>query len=249
MHVRSRRTSAISAVVALAAVVSAAGPRPGVNARPSSRLSLQDSADARRRMVQEQIRARGIRNPAVLEAMGRVPRHLFVPREVRALAYEDTPLPIGQGQTISQPFIVAYMTEALQLSRDHTVLEIGTGSGYQAAVLADLVREVLTIEIIPELAERARRTLAEAGYKNVQVRTGNGYLGWPERAPFPRIIVTAAPDEIPKALLDQLAVGGIMILPVGTEFQEIAVVTKTAKGITERRTIAVRFVPMVRKPK
>lgn len=204
---------------------------------------------ARLRMVEEQIRARGVRSPSVLDVMARVPRHLFVPPAVRDLAYEDTPLPIGQDQTISQPFIVAYMTEALQLSRDHTVLEIGTGSGYQAAVLAELVGEVYTIEILADLAERARRTLAETGYRNVHVRTGNGYLGWPEHAPFPRIIVTAAPDEIPSALLDQLAVGGLMVIPVGTLFQEMTIVTKGAHGVTQKKTMAVRFVPMVKKPR
>ena len=177
--------------------------------------------------------------------MSRVPRHLFVPLEVRPFAYEDRPLPIGQGQTISQPYIVAYMTEALQTAPDHTVLEIGTGSGYQAAVLAELAREVYTIEIIPELADCARRTLAEAGYRNVQVRTGNGYLGWPERAPFQRIIVTAAPPEIPAALVDQLAIGGTMVIPVGTTFQQMTIVTKTAQSITQERTLPVRFVPMV----
>jgi protein-L-isoaspartate(D-aspartate) O-methyltransferase len=203
---------------------------------------------ARLRMVDEQIKARGIRTPAVLDVMARVPRHLFVPPAVRHRAYEDTPLPIGQGQTISQPFIVAYMTEALQISRDHVVLEIGTGSGYQAAVLAEMVHEVYTIEIVADLAERARRTLAEAGYRNVHVRTGNGYLGWPDRAPFPRIIVTAAPDEIPSALLDQLAVGGTMVLPVGTLFQEMTIVTKDSHGVTQKKTIPVRFVPMVDKP-
>src|SRR6185436_15162813 len=181
--------------------------------------------------------------------MGRVPRHLFVPPAVRDLAYADRPLPIGLGQTISQPYIVAYMTEALSLAPDQTVLEIGTGSGYQAAVLAELVREVLTIEIVPELAERARQTLAQAGYKNIDVRTGNGYLGWPERAPFQRIIVTAAPEKIPQALVDQLAVGGIMVVPVGTGNQEIVIITKTPDGVTQKRTIEVRFVPMVSKPR
>ncbi|MBI4485179.1 MAG: protein-L-isoaspartate(D-aspartate) O-methyltransferase [Acidobacteria bacterium] len=204
---------------------------------------------ARLRMVESQIKARGIRNPAVLDAMARVPRHLFIPPAEQHRAYDDMPLPIGQGQTISQPYIVAYMTEALQLSRDHAVLEIGTGSGYQAAVLAELAREVYTIEIVADLADRARRSLAEAGYRNVQVRTGNGYLGWPERAPFPRIIVTAAPDEIPPALIDQLAVGGIMVLPVGTLFQQMTIVTKDARGVTQKQTIPVRFVPMVNKPK
>ena len=178
-----------------------------------------------------------------------MPRHLFVPPELRARAYENSPLSIGLGQTISQPYIVAYMTEALQVTRDHAVLEIGTGSGYQAAVLAELAREVLTLEIVAQLADRARATLSEAGYTNVTVRTGNGYLGWPERAPFQRIIVTAAPDAIPQALVDQLAVGGIMVAPVGTASQEIVIVTKTREGVAEKRTIPVRFVPMVQKPK
>lgn len=217
--------------------------------RDQSDTQNDRQAVARRQMVDEQIKARGISSSAVLDVMARVPRHLFVPPEVRHLAYEDTPLPIGQGQTISQPFIVAYMTEALQLARDHTVLEIGTGSGYQAAVLAELVREVYTIEIVAELAQRARRTLKDAGYRNVQVKTGNGYLGWPERAPFPRIIVTAAPDEIPSALLDQLAVGGMMVIPVGTMFQEMTIVTKGTHGVTQQTTMPVRFVPMVNKPR
>jgi protein-L-isoaspartate(D-aspartate) O-methyltransferase len=206
-------------------------------------------AVARARMVQEQIRSRGVHNPDVLRAMGRVPRHFFVPRDLQRRAYEDNPLPIGKGQTISQPYIVAYMTEALSVGRDHKVLEIGTGSGYQAAVLAELAREVYTIEIVPELSERARVALAEKGYRNVHVRTGNGYLGWPEQAPFPRIIVTAAPAEIPSALVDQLAVGGTMVIPVGTSFQEIRIVTKDVRGVTQKRTIDVRFVPMIGAPK
>jgi protein-L-isoaspartate(D-aspartate) O-methyltransferase len=204
---------------------------------------------ARRRMVDTQIRARDVSSPAVLKAMARVPRHLFVPLEVRAFAYDDRPLPIGQGQTISQPFIVGYMTQALQTSPGDRVLEIGTGSGYQAAVLAEMVREVFTVEIVPELADRARRTLADLGYRNVHVRTGNGYLGWPEHAPFPRIIVTAAPEEIPPALVAQLAVGGTMVLPVGTGLQEITIVTKTVGGVTQKKTLAVRFVPMVERPR
>ena len=212
-------------------------------------LSAQDVAAERQRMVDTQLRAEGIRDDAVLRAMAKVPRHLFVPQDLRPRAYENTPLPIGLGQTISQPFIVAYMTEALQARADHTILEIGTGSGYQAAVLAELAKEVLSIEIVPELAERARTTLTEAGYRNVTVRAGNGYLGWPERAPFQRIIVTAAPETIPQALVDQLAVGGIMVVPVGTLFQEMIIVTKTAQGVAEKRTIPVRFVPMVNKPK
>ena len=202
----------------------------------------------RERMVETQIRARDVTNAAVLQAMGRVPRHLFVPDDVRPFSYEDRPLPIGRGQTISQPYIVAYMTEALQLEPAHTVLEIGTGSGYQAAVLADIVKQVYSVEIVPDLAETARRSIAEAGYRNVEVRTGNGYMGWREHAPFDRIIVTAAPPEIPQALVDQLAVGGIMVVPVGTESQEIVVINKTPGGVIQKRTIEVRFVPMVSKP-
>jgi protein-L-isoaspartate(D-aspartate) O-methyltransferase len=209
----------------------------------------QDAADSRvaerARMVAQQIRARGISDAALLDAMARVPRHLFVPPSEQRAAYEDRPLPIGVGQTISQPYIVAYMTDALDVSPTHTVLEIGTGSGYQAAVLAELVGEVYTIEIVPELAERARRTLAAAGYRNVQVRTGNGYGGWPERAPFDRIIVTAAPPSIPQALVHQLAVGGTMVVPVGTAWQKMTIIRKTDRGVTRTETIPVRFVPMV----
>jgi protein-L-isoaspartate(D-aspartate) O-methyltransferase len=202
----------------------------------------------RERMIDTQIVAREVRDAAVLQAMRRVPRHLFVPEDLRPFAYEDRPLPIGRGQTISQPYIVAYMTEALQLTPAHKVLEIGTGSGYQAAILAEIVTQVYSIEIVPDLAETARRALAQAGYRNVEVRTGNGYLGWPEHAPFDRIIVTAAPPQIPQALVDQLAVGGIMVVPVGTSHQELVVVTKTPRGATQTRTIEVRFVPMVSKP-
>ena len=208
----------------------------------------QDFQAMRDRMVDTQIRARDVQDAAVLRAMRRVPRHLFVPDDIRPYAYDDRPLPIGRGQTISQPYIVAYMTQALQLQTSHTVLEIGTGSGYQSAVLAELVSQVYSIEIVPDLAESARRALAQAGYRNVEVRAGNGYLGWPERAPFDRIIVTAAPPEIPQALVAQLAVGGIMVVPVGTSYQEIVIITKTPAGVTEKRTIEVRFVPMVSKP-
>ncbi len=209
-------------------------------------LAQNDNTQAARdRMVAAQIRARGVVNEAVLNAMARVPRHLFVPDDVRSLAYDDRPLPIGHGQTISQPYIVGYMTETLQLSPEHQVLEIGTGSGYQAAVLAAIAKQVYSIEIVPELAERARQTLSKLGYRNVDVRAGDGYRGWPERAPFARIIVTAAPPDIPQALVDQLAVGGLMVVPVGTDNQEIVIVTKNEKGIAQKRTIAVRFVPMV----
>ena len=202
----------------------------------------------RQRMVEEQLRARGIRSRAVLEAMLRVPRHRFVPAAVTHLAYRDHPLPIGQEQTISQPFIVAYMTEAADISRTERVLEIGTGSGYQAAILGEVAREVYTIEIIPELAAGARRILHELGYGNVNVRTGNGYLGWAERAPFDAIIVTAAPDHVPPALVEQLAVNGRMVIPVGTTNQEMMIITKTREGVIHRRTIPVRFVPMTGRP-
>ena len=208
----------------------------------------QDFQAMRERMVDTQIRARDVQDAAVLQAMRRVPRHLFVPDDMRPYAYDDRPLPIGRGQTISQPYIVGYMTQALQLQPSHTVLEIGTGSGYQAAILAELVKQVYSIEIVPDLAESARRALTQAGYRNVEVRSGNGYLGWPERAPFDRIIVTAAPPEIPQALVDQLAVGGIMVVPVGTAYQEMVIITKTPSGVTQTRTIEVRFVPMVSKP-
>ncbi len=169
----------------------------------------------RQQMVREQIRRRGVADPAVLDAMARVPRHLFVPDGLRAEAYVDHPLPIGQGQTISQPYIVALMTELLALDRSQKVLEIGTGSGYQAAVLAELVDSVYTIEIRDELARQAGDLLDRLGYENVHVRVGNGYRGWPEEAPFDAIIVTASPPEIPEALVEQLKVGGRMVVPVG----------------------------------
>ena len=202
----------------------------------------------RQQMVDTQIRARQVQSESVLQAMARVPRHLFVPESLRPYAYEDRPLPIGREQTISQPYIVGYMTDVLQLEPSHRVLEIGTGSGYQAAVLAEIATHVYSIEIVPELADGARRALTESGYRNVDVRTGNGYLGWPDRAPFDRIIVTAAPPTIPNALVDQLAVGGIMVVPVGTDYQEIAIISRSATGTTETRTIGVRFVPMVTRP-
>jgi len=203
----------------------------------------------RERMVETQIRARDLQNATVLDAMRLVPRHLFVPDDLKPFAYDDRPLPIGHDQTISQPYIVGYMTDALQLEPAHTVLEIGTGSGYQAAILADIARQVYSIEIVPDLAETAKRAIAAAGYTNVEVRTGNGYLGWREHAPFDRIIVTAAPPDIPEALVEQLAVGGVMVLPVGTANQEIVVITKTPAGIAQKRAIQVRFVPMVSRPK
>ena len=198
----------------------------------------------RHRMVARQISDRGIRDPRVLEAMRSVPRHRFVPESLQDRAYADTPLPVGSDQTISQPYIVAYMTEALRLPADATVLEIGTGSGYQAAVLAEVAREVYSIEIVPELATRSASVLEELGHDNVHVRLGDGYRGWPEEAPFDGIIVTAAPDHVPPALVEQLAVGARLVIPVGRFTQEMMVVTKTAEGSTSETTIPVRFVPM-----
>ena len=221
----------------------------------SPRVAAQSATTAkdsfalqREAMVDHQVRARGIEDPAVLEAMREVPRHRFVPPPMAHLAYSDQPLPIASDQTISQPYIVAYMTEAADISPNEKVLEIGTGSGYQAAVLGEIAREVYTIEIIPELAEQARRTLAELGYENVHTKTGNGYLGWPEHAPFDAIVVTAAPEAVPEALVNQLAVGGRMVIPVGTTFQEMMIIERTPQGVVERRTIPVRFVPMTGKP-
>jgi protein-L-isoaspartate(D-aspartate) O-methyltransferase len=224
---------------ALAACVAAAPP-------------VQSDAEwntRRFRMVETQIRLRGVKDERVLRAMLKVPRHLFMPEARRAEAYEDHPVPIGLGQTISQPFIVAYMTEALRLAPTDRVLEIGTGSGYQAAILGEIVREVCTMEIIPELAERATTTLESLGYRNVRVRTGNGYLGWPEAAPFDKIIVTAAPDDVPKALVDQLGENGTMIVPVGVLDQMMTIIRKTPLGVVQRETIPVLFVPMTGKPK
>jgi protein-L-isoaspartate(D-aspartate) O-methyltransferase len=203
-------------------------------------------AAERARMVQEQVRARGVRDRAVLAAMARVPRHQFVPASYQHLAYRDHPLPIGLDQTISQPYIVAYMTEAAAILPGEKVLEIGTGSGYQAAVLAELAREVYTIEILPELATGARSLLRRLGYTNVQVRTGDGYEGWEEHAPFDAILVTAAPDHVPPALVEQLAVNGRMVIPVGGDEQVMRVLTKTAEGVVEEDLLPVRFVPLVR---
>ncbi len=202
---------------------------------------------ARDAMVKDQIAARGISDPHVLAAMRAVPRHRFVPPEQTSEAYQDRPLSIGFGQTISQPYIVAFMTEALQLAPTHRVLEVGTGSGYQAAVLAELVKEVYTIEIVPELADRSRRLLHELGYENVRVVAGDGYAGLPQQAPFDRIIVTAAPDHVPQPLVDQLGVGGRMILPVGGWWrQQLQVLTKTAAGVASEPTLDVLFVPLTR---
>jgi protein-L-isoaspartate(D-aspartate) O-methyltransferase len=196
-------------------------------------------------MVEYQIRRRGVKDRKVLRAMLKVPRHLFVPEQMKELAYGDEPLPIGEGQTISQPYIVAYMTEALRLRGRERVLEIGTGSGYQTAILAEIVREVYTVELIPELSARARGVLDKLGYRNIQFRVGDGTLGWPEHAPFDAILVSAAPASVPPALVEQLKPGGKMIIPVGTDFQELVLVTRKETGWDEQRLIGVRFVPLI----
>ena len=197
-------------------------------------------------MADSQIRARGVRDKRVLGAMEKVPRHLFVPEELRASAYADEPLPIGEGQTISQPYIVAYMTEQLRLEGLEKVLEIGTGSGYQTAVLAELVRDVYTVEIVAKLSARAKGVLDGLGCGNVHYLVGDGSAGWPEEAPFDAVMVTAAAAGIPQALEDQLAAGGRMIVPVGTDLQELVLVRREAKGLRRERLLAVRFVPLVR---
>ena len=198
----------------------------------------------RDRMVSEQILARGISDPAVLHAMHTVPRHRFVPTGESAQAYEDHPLPIGFGQTISQPYIVAFMTEALRLQPQESVLEIGTGSGYQAAILAQLVKHVWTIEIIPTLAERARLTFESLGISNITSRSGDGYNGWIQHAPFDAVMLTAAPDHVPQPLLDQLKEGGRLISPIGTHPQELILMIKTAHGFEQKVLLPVAFVPM-----
>jgi protein-L-isoaspartate(D-aspartate) O-methyltransferase len=203
-----------------------------------------DRADERRRMVEQQLRARDIKDARVLAAMERVPRHRFVPESVRAEAYNDHPVPIGHGQTISQPYIVGFMSEALEIAPEDRVLEIGTGSGYQAAILGELAREVYTMEIIEPLAASARATLDSLGYRNIHVRAGNGYDGWPEHAPYDRIIVTAAPPEVPSALVEQLKPGGLMAVPVGTVIQELKILRRTESGVETLKTLPVQFVPM-----
>jgi len=202
---------------------------------------------ARALMVAEQIEGRGVRDPAVLAAMRKVPRHRFVPESLRGQSYDDHPLPIGLGQTISQPYIVALMTELSHPRAGMKVLEVGTGSGYQAAVLAEIVGAVVTIEIVPELGQRATKTLREMGYRNIRVFVGDGFDGRPQDAPFDAIVVTAAPETIPPPLLAQLAAGGRLVIPVGSAEQELLVVTKTQDGYRRESVIPVRFVPMTGK--
>jgi protein-L-isoaspartate(D-aspartate) O-methyltransferase len=230
-------TAAVLAAVNLACAAWGASESPATAAGRS--------ADERRAaMVTTQLVPRGITDPRVLAAMRAVPRHLFVPEAQRARAYEDRALPVGEDQTISQPYIVALMTQLARVEPGAKVLEVGTGSGYQAAILAAMGARVYTIEIIPALAQRALRTLDSLGYRGIEHRTGDGYGGWPDAAPFSAILVTAAPDHVPRPLVDQLAPGGRLVIPVGADVQKLMVVTRTGEGTRTEEVIPVRFVPM-----
>ena len=211
-------------------------------------MGQTDYAAMRKAMIENQLKMRGIYDKNTLKAMSKVPRHLFVPKDQQIYAYSDGPLPIGQKQTISQPYMVAYMTQAIKPWKNKKVLEIGTGSGYQAAVLAEIVDSVYTIEIIPELGEKAKNLLKGLGYKNVQVRVGDGYHGWPEEAPFDAIIVTAGAEEIPRPLVEQLKDGGRMVIPVGPHHgvRDLMLLTKKNGKIKTKSLMAVRFVPFTR---
>ena len=210
--------------------------------------SADDYAEMRWRMVEDQIISRGIRDSAVINAMLKIPRHEFVPPGSRESAYGDSPVPIGKGQTISQPYIVALMSEVLRPAPGQKILEVGTGSGYQTAILAETGADVYTIEIISELAERTRSLLEKLGYSDIHFRVGDGYAGWEENAPYDGIIVTAAPGDVPDALVSQLREGGRMVIPVGGENQELLLIEKSEKGISYRKVTSVRFVPMTGEP-
>jgi protein-L-isoaspartate(D-aspartate) O-methyltransferase len=249
---RNKLPSRLASFLLIVFLLSCSFPFPSVegsesgNARsPADSAESPETREARARMVQEQIIARGIRDPRLLEALRTIPRHRFVPPEMQPAAYQDTPLPIGLGQTISQPYVVAFMTEALELKPQDRVLEIGTGSGYQAAVLSLLAREVYSMEIVERLGKQAEARLKEMGYSNVRVRIGNGYRGWPEAAPFDAIIVTAAPEDVPRALVEQLRLGGRMVVPVGRFEQDLIRIRRTPKGLERENLLPVRFVPMV----
>lgn len=208
-------------------------------------MMWEEFQEERENMVEAQIAARGVKDKNVLKAMRKVPRHVFVPKDMKTHSYNDEPLPIGEGQTISQPYIVAFMTEILQLKEDDVVLEIGTGSGYQTAVLAEIVNEVYSIEIIKSLSTQAQVILQKLEYGNIHFKTGDGSHGWVEHAPFDKIMVTAAPSKVPEKLQNQLEVGGRMIIPVGAAFQELVLVFKGKKKSKKKSLIPVRFVPLV----
>ena len=196
-------------------------------------------------MVKAQLEARGIKDRNVLDAMIKIPRHEFVPENMKAYAYQDEPLPIGKGQTISQPYIVAYMTEVLALNGNERVLEIGTGSGYQAAILAEIVKEVFTMEIVSSLSAKAQKVLERLGYKNIYFKVGDGTWGWEENAPYDAILVTAAPAEVPKTLQEQLKIPGRMVIPVGSTFQELVLIMREKKKFKKKNLLPVRFVPLI----
>ena len=214
----------------------------------SSRSFQDQYAGLREKMVRDQIERRGVSNKETLKAMRAVPRHLFVPQQMQAYAYEDRPLSIGNSQTISQPYIVAFMTASIQPDPSYRVLEIGTGSGYQAAVLGEIVKEVYTIEIIAELSKQAQKRFTDQGYTNIITKIGDGYSGWPEKAPFDAIIVTAAPPEVPQPLIDQLKEGGKLIIPVGPRYQvqSLQLITKKNGKVKTQNLFPVRFVPFTR---
>ncbi len=225
-------------------------PAPGfVAPAQAAIISAHEFARLREEMVKTQVEKRGIRNSRVLSAMRKVPRHLFVPETFRSVAYMDQPLPIGEGQTVSQPYIVALMTELAEIEEGEKVLEVGTGSGYQAAVLLEMTPKVYSIEINPKLAEFARRNLRKAGCSRVRTVVGDGYQGWPDAAPFDAILVTAAPDHIPQPLLDQLAEGGVLVVPVGSRrsVQTLTKIRKKEGKILTEKSHLVSFVPLIRK--
>jgi protein-L-isoaspartate(D-aspartate) O-methyltransferase len=205
----------------------------------------KDYNEKRERMVKDQIEARGVKDKKILEAMKKVPRHMFVPWNMRSYAYHDEPLPIGEGQTISQPYIVAYMSEVLRLKGNERILEIGTGSGYQAAILAEVSNEVFTMEIVKSLSLRAEKILEKLEYENIYFKVGDGTYGWKEHAPYDAIMVTAAPDIVPESLREQLKVSGRMIVPVGSTFQELVLITREKKKFKEKKLLPVRFVPLI----
>lgn len=243
-----RRQPSSSILARIAAVVLIMSASPGFAAQQLEEPRMAATGDEwvaqRRQMVSSQIVRRDVRQEEVLRALELVPRHLFVPSSHRGEAYADHPLPIGWGQTISQPYIVALMTELLELDSNDKVLEIGTGSGYHAAVLSRVAGKVFTIEIIEDLGLQAARTLKSLGYDNVEVKIGDGYQGWPEHAPFDAVILTAAPPELPQPLIDQLRVGGRLVVPLGAVVQDLTIYTKTADGLEKRTVAPVRFVPM-----
>jgi protein-L-isoaspartate(D-aspartate) O-methyltransferase len=201
--------------------------------------------EKRERMVDSQIETRGVKDRKILAAMRKIPRHVFVPENMKRYAYQDEPLLIGEGQTISQPYIVAYMSEALQLKGHERVLEVGTGSGYQAVILAEIVKEVFTVELVESLSVRAQEVIKELGYQNIHFKVGDGTFGWEDHAPYDAIMVTAAPAKVPKSLQEQLKIGGRMVIPVGAAFQELVLLTREKKKFKRKKLIPVRFVPLI----